>query len=172
LLRVGQLGIPHELVLSPVLGVIYDDIDRTSFGRRKYSLDVRHETLTERSTHRITKLLKMRKIEKRSTQMKITQAATLSIIVLVTALISGSAYAMSCGGTTHTHSAQRMAEKYFSQMDANGDELVSEAEFKASAMTKFVQSFVALKPNAAGFVEKKAFLKMFVEAHSTDKPEA
>ena len=104
--------------------------------------------------------------------MKITQAATLSIIVLVTALISGSAYAMSCGGTAHTHSAQEMAEKYFSQMDANGDELVSEAEFKASAMTKFVQSFGALKPNAEGLIEKKAFLKMFVEAHSTDKPEA
>jgi Ca2+-binding EF-hand superfamily protein len=104
--------------------------------------------------------------------MKITQAATLSIIVLVTALISGSAYAMSCGGTAHTHSAQEMAEKYFSQMDANDDGLVSKSEFNASAMTKFVQSFAALKPNAAGFVEKKSFLKMFVEAHSTDKPEA
>jgi hypothetical protein len=65
-----------------------------------------------------------------------------------------------------------MAEKYFSQMDANGDELVSEDEFKASNMTKFVKNFGALKPNAQGLVEKRAFLKMFVEAHSTNQPEA
>ena len=104
--------------------------------------------------------------------MKFAQAATLTVIVLVTAIISGSAYAMSCGGTGHTHSAQEMAEKYFVQMDANGDELVSEAEFKTSAMTKFVKNFGTLKPNADGYIEKKAFLKMFVEAHSSDKPEA
>ena len=104
--------------------------------------------------------------------MKSTQAATLTVIVFVTALISGSAYAGSCGGTGHTHSAQETAEKYFSHMDANGDGLVSEGEFKASAMTKFVKNFGALKPNAEGYIEKKAFLKMFVEAHSTNKPEA
>ena len=103
--------------------------------------------------------------------MKTIEAASLTVIVFLTALISGSAYAGSCGGTGHTHSAQEMAEKYFSQMDANGDELVSEDEFKASAMTKFVKNFEALKPNTEGFIEKKAFLKMFVEAHSTNQPE-
>ena len=104
--------------------------------------------------------------------MKTLGTASLAVIVFLTALISGSAYAGSCGGMGHTHSAQEMAEKYFSQMDANGDALVSRAEFKASTMTKFVKNFEALKPNAEGFIEKKAFLKMFVEAHSTNQPEA
>jgi hypothetical protein len=39
-------------------------------------------------------------------------------------------------------------------------------------MTKFVKNFGALKPNTQGLIEKKVFLKMFVEAHSTNHPEA
>ena len=104
--------------------------------------------------------------------MRTLETASLTVIVFLTALISGSAYAGSCGGTAHTHSAQEMAEKYFSQMDANGDALVSEDEFKASTMTKFVKNFGVLRPNAEGFIEKDAFLKMFVEAHSKTPPEA
>ena len=104
--------------------------------------------------------------------MRTLETASLTVIVFLTALISGSAYAGGCGGTAHTHSAQEMAEKYFSQMDANGDALVSEDEFKASTMTKFVKNFGVLRPNAEGFLEKGAFLKMFVEAHSKTTPEA
>ena len=89
--------------------------------------------------------------------MKFTQAATLTVIVLVTAIISGSAYAMSCGGTGHTHSAQEMAEKYFVQMDANGDELVSEAEFKTSAMTKFVKNFGTLNRTLMATLKRRRF---------------
>ncbi|MAI49383.1 MAG: hypothetical protein CMM16_02310 [Rhodospirillaceae bacterium] len=103
--------------------------------------------------------------------MKILETASITLIVFVTALIAGSAYAGSCGGMGHTHSAQEMAEMYFSQMDANSDALVSEDEFKASTMTKFVKNFKALKPNAQGLVEKEAFLKLFKAAHSTNQPQ-
>ena len=72
----------------------------------------------------------------------------------------------------HAHSAQEMAEKYFSQMDANSDALVSKVEFEASPMTKCVSNFEALHPNAEGFIEKEAFLKMFTDAHSNTHPEA
>ena len=102
--------------------------------------------------------------------MKIFETSILSSIVIFAAVVSGSAYAGSCSGAAHAHSAQEMAEKYFSMMDANGDALVSEAEFNGSAMTRYVKSFEALKPNTQGFVEKGSFVKMFVEAHET-KPE-
>ena len=102
--------------------------------------------------------------------MKILEAAALSGIVIVAALFSSSAYAASCGGAANVHSAHEIAEKYFSMMDANGDELVSEAVFNVSEMTRYVQSFEALKPNTRGFVEKGLFVKMFVEAHEK-KPE-
>ena len=102
--------------------------------------------------------------------MKILEAAALSGIVILAAVFSSSAYAGSCGGAAHVHSAQEMAEKYFAMMDANGDELVSEAEFKGSEMTRYVKSFEALKPNTQGLVEKGSFVRMFVEAHEK-KPE-
>ena len=102
--------------------------------------------------------------------MKVLETATLSAIVVLAAVFSSSAFAGSCGGAVHAHSAHKMAEKYFSMMDANGDELVSEAEFNGSAMTKYVKSFEALKPNTNGLVEKGSFVKMFVEAHEK-KPE-
>ena len=102
--------------------------------------------------------------------MKISEAAALSGIVILAAVFSSSAYAASCGGAANVHSAHEIAEKYFSMMDANGDELVSEAEFNVSEMTSYVQSFEALKPNTRGFVEKGLFVKMFVEAHEK-KPE-
>lgn len=102
--------------------------------------------------------------------MKILETITLAGIVVLAAVFSSSAYAGSCGGAAHVHSAHEMAEKYFAMMDANGDELVSEAEFKGSEMTKYVKSFEALKPNTMGFVEKGLFVKMFVEAHEK-KPE-
>ena len=98
--------------------------------------------------------------------MKIRQAAILSGIAFSTALMSSAAFAGGCGGAGHAHSAQEMAEKYFASMDANSDSVVSEAEFKASPMTKFVKNFDALGPNAEGLVEKEAFVKMFVDAHS------
>ena len=41
------------------------------------------------------------------------------------------AYAGSCGKGNHVHNLQEMASKYFSQMDANGDEIVTKEEFEA-----------------------------------------
>ena len=102
--------------------------------------------------------------------MKILETITLSGIVVLAAAVSSSAFAGRCGGSVHAHSAHEMAEKYFTLMDANGDDLVSEAEFNGSEMTKYVKSFNALKPNTLGFVEKPVFVKMFVEAHEK-KPE-
>ena len=102
--------------------------------------------------------------------MRIFEPITLSGLVVLAVVLSSSAYAGSCGGASHSHSAQEMAEQYFSMMDANGDELVSEAEFKSSEMTRYVKSFEALKPNTQGLVEKGSFVRMFVEAHEK-KPE-
>ena len=56
------------------------------------------------------------------------------------------AYAGSCGKGDHAHSLQEMASKYFNQMDANGDEIVTKAEFEASPMAKMIKSFDALEP--------------------------
>ena len=98
--------------------------------------------------------------------MKIFKMASFTAVVISTALFAGSVYAGSCSGDGHSHSAQEMALKYFSQMDTNEDALVSKAEFEASPMTKFVKNFDVLNPNAKGFVEKESFLKMFIEAHS------
>jgi len=98
--------------------------------------------------------------------MKFFLPVSVTVISLCTVLIAGSAYAGSCGGAGHTHSTQEMALKYFSQMDANADSLVTKSEFEASPMTKFVKNFEVLGPNTEGFVEKEAFVKMFVEAHS------
>ena len=89
--------------------------------------------------------------------MKTIEAASLTVIVFLITLISGSAYAGSCGGTGHTHSAQEMAEKYFSQMDANGDELVSEDEFTPKA-----RSYQGMKSQSA-HVEIHEFRQCFCE---------
>ena len=85
--------------------------------------------------------------------MKILEPITLSGLVVLAVVISSSAYAGSCGEAS-PHSAKEMAEHYFSMMDTNGDELVSESEFRGSEMAKYVKSFEALKPNARGLVEK------------------
>ena len=82
------------------------------------------------------------------------------------------AYAGSCGGSDHVHSPQAMAEKYFDQMDTNSDEIVTKAEFEASAIIKMVKSFDVLGPDENGEVTKPAFIKTFMEAHPAHKTEA
>ena len=82
------------------------------------------------------------------------------------------AYAGSCGKGNHVHNLQEMASKYFSQMDANGDEIVTKEEFEASPMAKMVKSFDALDPNENGVVTKSAFIQTMVKMHPETKNEA
>ena len=93
--------------------------------------------------------------------------------VLMTALFGFSpAHAGSCGGGDHVHSPQEMATKYFDQMDANSDEIVTKAEFEASPMAKMVKSFDVLQPNTNGQVTKRSFIEAFVKAHPAPQNEA
>lgn len=73
------------------------------------------------------------------------------------------------GGAGHAHSPKETAIKYFEQMDQNGDEVVTKAEFEMSPLAKMVKSFNALQPNDKGLVKKSVFIENFIEAHS--KPE-
>lgn len=82
------------------------------------------------------------------------------------------AYAGSCGGGDHGHNPQEMASKYFNQMDADGDEMITKAEFEASNMAKMIKSFDALEPNESGVVTKSAFIETFVKMHPVTKNEA
>ena len=82
------------------------------------------------------------------------------------------AYAGGCGKGDHAHSLQEMASKYFNQMDANGDEIVTKAEFEASPMAKMVKSFEALEPNESGEITKSAFIETMVKMHPETKNEA
>jgi hypothetical protein len=81
------------------------------------------------------------------------------------------AHAGNCDGGTHAHNPQEMASKYFDQMDANGDETVTKAEFEASPMAKAVKSFDALQPNESGVVTKNTFIENFVKTHPVPKNE-
>ena len=93
--------------------------------------------------------------------------------VFVSALFAISpAYAGSCGGGEHGHNPQELASKYFNQMDANGDEIITKAEFEASNMAKMIKSFDALEPNESGVVTKSAFIETFVKMHPVTKNEA
>lgn len=82
------------------------------------------------------------------------------------------AYAGSCSKGNHAHNLEEMASKYFSQMDANGDEIVTKEEFEASPMAKMVKSFDALEPNESGVVTKSAFIQTMVKMHPEKKNEA
>ena len=82
------------------------------------------------------------------------------------------AYAGSCDGGGHAHNLQEMASKYFNQMDVNGDEIITKAEFEASTMTNMVKSFAALQPNESGVVTKSDFIETFVKMHPVKKNEA
>ena len=81
------------------------------------------------------------------------------------------AQAGSCGEGDHTHNPQEMASKYFDQMDANGDDIVTKTEFDASPMAKAVKSFDALQPDESGIVTKKTFIETFVKTHPAPKNE-
>ena len=81
------------------------------------------------------------------------------------------ANAGNCGGGAHAHNPQEMASKFFDQMDVNGDETVTKAEFEASPMAKAVKSFDALQPNESGIVTKKTFIETFVKMHPVPKNE-
>ena len=65
-----------------------------------------------------------------------------------------------------------MASKYFNQMDANGDEVVTKAEFEASSVAKMIKSFDALEPNESGEITKSAFIETMVKMHPETKNEA
>ena len=95
------------------------------------------------------------------------------LVVFVSALFALSpAYAGSCEGGEHAHNLQEMASKYFNRMDADGDEIITKAEFKASQMANMIKSFDALEPNESGVVTKSAFIKTFVRMHPVTKNEA
>ena len=83
------------------------------------------------------------------------------------------AYAGSCGGGgDHAHNLQEMASKYFNRMDANGDKIITKAEFEASPMANMIKSFDALEPNESGVVTKSAFIETFVKMHPVTRNEA
>ena len=82
------------------------------------------------------------------------------------------AHAGGCGKGYHAHSPQEMASKYFNQMDANGDEIVTKAEFEASPVAKMIKSFDALEPNDSGEVTKSAFIQIMVKMHPETRYEA
>ena len=82
------------------------------------------------------------------------------------------AFAGGCGKGDHAHSLQEMASKYFNQMDADGDEILTKAEFEASPVAKMIKSFNALEPNKSGEVTKSAFIQTMVKMHSETKNEA
>ena len=93
--------------------------------------------------------------------------------VIVSALFALSpAYAGNCGGGNHAHNIQEMASKYFNQMDANGDEIVTKAEFEASPMAQMITSFDALGPNERGEITRDAFIETMVKMHPETKNEA
>ena len=82
------------------------------------------------------------------------------------------AHAGGCGKGYHAHSPQEMASKYFNQMDANGDEIVTKAEFEASPMAQMIKSFDALGPNESGEITKDDFIETMVKMHPETKNEA
>ena len=82
------------------------------------------------------------------------------------------AYAENCGGGDHAHNLEEMASKYFNRMDANGDEIITKAEFEASTMKNMVKSFDSLQPNESGVVTKSDFIETFVKMHPVTKNEA
>ena len=93
--------------------------------------------------------------------------------VIVSVLFALSpAYAGSCGGGDHAHNLQEMASKYFNQMDADGDEIITKAEFEASPMAKMIKSFDDLEPNESGEVTKSTFIENMVKMHPETKNEA
>ena len=99
--------------------------------------------------------------------MKRLVVATVAALLLTT-----SAQAGSCGGADHAHNPKEMAVKYFKQMDANGDDVITKLEFEASPMAKMIKSFDFLKPNEKGEVKKQNFIEVFVKAHTRPKDEA
>ena len=93
--------------------------------------------------------------------------------VIVSVLFALSpAYAGSCDGGDHAHNLQEMASKYFNQMDADRDEIITKAEFEASPMAKMIKSFDDLEPNESGEVTKSAFIENMVKMHPETKNEA
>jgi len=98
----------------------------------------------------------------------------LTRIILASALflIATPALAGGCGTGAHAQNPQEIAVKYFAQMDANGDEVVTKDEFAASPFSKILKSFDVLQPNEDGVVEKKAFIEAFVKTHSKPATEA
>jgi hypothetical protein len=96
---------------------------------------------------------------------------SLSMLFFSAAFVISPAHAGSCSGGAHAHSPQKMASKYFDQMDANGDDIVTKEEFEASPMAKVVKSFDALQPDKNGVVKKNTFIESFVKAHPVPKNE-
>ena len=64
------------------------------------------------------------------------------------------------------------AVKALKQMDANGDEIVTKAEFEASPMAQMIKSFDALGPNESGQITKDDFIETMVKMHPETKNEA
>ena len=93
-------------------------------------------------------------------------------VFVFTLFALSSAYAENCDRDNHAHNLQEMASKYFNLMDADGDEIITKAEFKASQMANMIKSFDALEPNESGVVTKSAFIKTFVRMHPVTKNEA
>ena len=95
----------------------------------------------------------------------------LSMLFVSTVFVVSPAHAGNCGVGAHAHNPQEMASKYFDQMDANGDDIVTKTEFEASPMAKAVKSFDALQPDESGVVKKNTFIENFVKTHPVPKNE-
>ena len=79
--------------------------------------------------------------------------------------------ASSCGGKSHVHNFQEMAEMYFKKLDLNDDDLIDKVEFEESKMPRMIDSFDVLQPDENGFVQKTDFIQNFIKAHSKPKIE-
>lgn len=82
------------------------------------------------------------------------------------------AQASSCGGENHVKHFEKMAEKYFMQMDLNNDGSIDKVEFEESQMSKMINSFDVLQPDENGVIQKIDFIKAFIKAHLTPRTEA
>jgi hypothetical protein len=96
----------------------------------------------------------------------------ISVVFMSAIFALSPAYAGSSDGGDHAYNLEEMASKYFNRMDANGDEIITKAEFEASTMAKMIKSFDALQPNESGVVTKSDFIETFVKMHPVTKNEA
>jgi len=96
----------------------------------------------------------------------------LGLVVLTMIATTSASFAGGCGGNDHAHSQQDTALKYFKKIDVNGDQVIDREEFEKSQASSIIKSFDVLNPNENGTINKEAFVKAFLKAHSKSEIEA